>query len=309
VVLIAIFVIAIAAQPRVRPYWPLLVLAAAAAALPFLLVDNRLRSQPLPLHVAHVGDGARLAVPSLRASAISLPKAAARGDENDDAVGLDVDEGYVAIADGASSSFRAAEWARLLCATFVEQRALDELPSSSWLAKANAAFRESGRTDGEQGMDWWSSEAAERGAHAAFVGLAVLREDERLRWRAAAVGDSVLVHLRTPAQGQPPIVTAFPLAHSAAFPQNPTLLSSAAVEPPAVAYIEGQAAIGDVWLLMTDELARWALRGDERGEPRWVLLTRGTPAELADVVAAARAANAVADDDMTVVRCEVVDGG
>ena len=60
---------------------------------------------------------------------------------------------------------------------------------------------------------------------------------------------------------------------------------------------------------MTDELAHWALREDERGEPAWALLSRGTQAELADVVAAARAANAVADDDMTVVRCEVVHAG
>ena len=72
---------------------------------------------------------------------------------------------------------------------------------------------------------------AERGRTRLSSVLAVLREDERLSWRATAVGDSILVHLRAPAEGQPPIVTAFPLAHSAAFPQNPTLLSSAATEP------------------------------------------------------------------------------
>ena len=37
-----------------------------------------------------------------------------------------------------------------------------------------------------------------------------------------------------------------------------------------------------------------------------VLLARGTKADLAEVVAAARASNAVADDHMTVVRCEPV---
>lgn len=307
---VCVFVITVVASSRVRPYWPILVLAAVAAALPFLIRDSPMgRQRPLPLHRAYATDGATSAVPSLRASAISLPKSTAAVGENDDAFGVDLDSGYVAVADGASSSFRAAEWARQLCAAFIHQRSLAAMPSTSWITKATASFRESAQQIAGEDADWWSSEAAGRGAHAAFVGMAILREEERLSWRATAVGDSVLVHLRAPAAGQTPIVTSFPLTHSAAFPQNPTLLSSVAERQPPVTYIDGASQIGDVFLLMTDELARWALRRHEEGEPAWTLLAHGTEAKLADVVAAARATHTVADDDMTIVRCEVVDAG
>ena len=84
------------------------------------------------------------------------------------------------------------------------------------------------------------------------------------------------------------------------------LLSSVADGPPPVGYLEGTAAPGDVWLLMSDELARWALRGHEAGDPQWSLLATGGEPEIVAAVRAARAAGEMADDDLTVVRCELV---
>ncbi len=309
-VAVGLFVVLVTRSATVRAYWPLLLLSAAAAAAPFLFRDASAPARrPLPLRPPDAEDdavGTFETAPSLLASAISLPKAGAVGGENDDAYGIDADAGYVAIADGASSSFRAGEWATALCTAFLEQRPLGGGASSSWITKAAIGFR---AAPGPEGAGWWNADAAERGAHAAFVGLAVLRHEQGLRWRATAVGDSVLVHVRPAPAGQAPIVTAFPIAHSAAFPQNPPLLSSVADTPPPVSSIEGSAAYGDVWLLMTDELARWALRRFEAGEPAWERLARGTEADVAAMVAEARATQVVADDDMTVVRCEVVEAG
>lgn len=69
------------------------------------------------------------------------------------------------------------------------------------------------------------------------------------------------------------------------------------------------AAVGDVWLLMTDELARWALRRHEAGDAVWTDLAGGSEADVRDLVTRARADEDVADDDMTVVRCEAVATG
>ncbi|MGD9527077.1 hypothetical protein [Pseudonocardia sp.] len=307
--LVGVFVALVVASPVLGRYWPLLLLS-TIAALPFL---QRERQDPrlLPLRSPAVDDGDRadlagrdlLVGPALRASAVSLPKVAAVKGENEDAYRIDTERGHLAVADGASSSFRAAEWARMLCATFVEEEPLRRARSDSWIAQATAAFR-----DGtQQPSEWWSTEAAHRGAHAAFVGLGVIQGERDLVWRATAIGDCVLVHLRTAADGREPVVTAFPIAHSAAFPVNPMLLSSVADGPPPVGYIEGTAALGDVWLLMSDELARWALRGHEAGDPLWSLLSRGGEPEIAAAARTARAAGVMADDDLTVVRCELVE--
>lgn len=301
--LIVLFVVLITASSTLRHYWPLLVLSAAVAAAPFLL-----RSPPP--HVAtplrpHVPDSAadeRVDAVAMVASAITMSKASAAPDENEDAHGIDPEGGYVAIADGASSSFGAAEWARTLCGTFLRRRPLDVMPSQAWISEATSVFRQPQFDDEE----WFVAEAAQRGAHAAFAGVGVLRQEERLRWRAVAVGDCVVIHLRTSAEGDLPIVTAFPIAHSAAFPARPVLLSSAADGHPPVCYIAGSASIGDIWLLMTDELARFALRRHESGDSLWAFLARGSEAEIRSLVASARASGAVADDDMTLVRCEAV---
>jgi hypothetical protein len=76
-----------------------------------------------------------------------------------------------------------------------------------------------------------------------------------------------------------------------------------------VHYLVGSASLGDTWLLMTDELARWTLRRHEASDPPWDLLTRGSASEIRAAISAARAAQVVANDDMTVLRCTVVATG
>ncbi|MDN5860068.1 MAG: protein phosphatase 2C domain-containing protein [Pseudonocardia sp.] len=304
--LVVVLLALLAASPVLRHYWPLPILSAVVVALPVLVRDAGVpRSRPLPVHTGPKPTDEATIIPALRASAISLPKAAAVGGENDDAFGIDTSLGCAAVADGASSSYRAGDWARALCGTFIEEPSLPALPTVPWTERARSAFG----SRAVAAADWWTSDAAHRGAHAAFVGLTVVRRDERIRWRATAVGDCVLVHLRQEFGNTSPIVTAFPIAHSTAFPANPVLLSSEAEGDPPIAFIEGPAQIGDVWLLMSDELARWTLRRYEAGEPPWELLANGSASDVASAVRAARDAREVADDDMTIVRCEAVAAG
>ncbi|MGI5126004.1 hypothetical protein ACQEVB_04225 [Pseudonocardia sp. CA-107938] len=298
VVLVVVFVALVTVSATLRQYWPFLVLSALVAAVPFLLRSPAPARRPLPV-VAGTAAAEQVGEVALRASAVSVPKISATGGENEDAYAVDADAGYAAVADGASASFGAADWARTLCETFVAQRPLDGPASASWIGAATSAFV---RPTGD-GADWWSADAARRGAHAAFVGLAVLRAEQGLVWRATAVGDCVLVHLRPDGDG-PPIVTAFPVDHSASFPQNPVLLSSEGDGRPPVRSIDGTAAAGDAWLLMSDELARWALRRYEVGEPVWDVLVGGSAAQVRALIGRARSEQGVADDDMTVVRCQ-----
>jgi hypothetical protein len=308
---VVVFVVLITVSATLRQYWPFLVLSAVVAAIPFLLHPPASRRRhPLPVATGSVAATAavqRRGEVGLRASAVSVPKASAAGSENEDAYAIDADAGYAAVADGASASFRAGDWAQALCASFLAHRPLDGPTSAAWIGAAATAFGRVASSADPGGSDWWSADAARRGAHAAFVGLAVLRAEHGLVWRATAVGDCVLVHLRPDGDG-PPIVTAFPVDHSASFPQNPVLLSSEGTGVPPVRSIDGTASAGDAWLLMSDEIARWALRRDEGGEPVWAVLARGSDAQVRDLIGRARAEAGVADDDMTVVRCEAVAG-
>jgi hypothetical protein len=311
IVVVVVFAVLITVNATLRQYWPFLLLSAAAAAIPFLLRSPAAeRRRPLPVtEQPGASTPADLAAAvALRASAVTAAKASAVGGENEDACAFDEDTGYVAVADGASSSFRAGDWARTLCDAFVAGRPLDGAGSTSWIGAATEAFGRLTSSGDQGGADWWSADAAQRGAHAAFVGLAVLHDGHGLVWRATAVGDCVLVHLRPDGDG-PPIVTAFPIDHSASFPQNPALLSSAVDGRPPVRSIDGAAALGDAWLLMTDELARWALRCHEGGEPVWATLAGGSDADVRALIRRARATAGVADDDMTVVRCAAVSAG
>ena len=309
-VLVAVFVVLVTVSATLRQYWPFLLLSAAVAAIPFLLRSAAPeRRRPLAAATTSASVVAeRSGEVALRASAVSVPKASAAAGENEDSYAIDADTGYAAVADGASASFRAADWARELCGSFLAHRPLDGPASPSWIDAASAAFGRAASSGDPGATDWWSADASRRGAHAAFVGLAVQRVEQGLVWRATAVGDCVLVHLRPDGDG-PPIVTAFPIDHSASFPQNPVLLSSAADRHPAVRSIDGAAAVGDAWLLMSDELARWALRRHEGGEPVWADLARGSDAQVRALIGRARSDAGVADDDMTVVRCEVVPAG
>jgi len=304
ILLVAVFIVLVVSSPVLRHYWPLLVLSATAAALPFLLLRETAAAPQRALSIEDVAPSDNASVgAAMSASGVSMPKAAAADGENDDAFGIDTEFGCIAVADGASSSYRAGEWAQMLCELFLKHRPLRAMASASWVMRATAEFQ----ARDHQTAEWWSNEAAHRGAHAAFVGLAIVRSTEQLTWRATAVGDCVLVHIR--AAAGTPIVTPFPIAHSASFPSNPPLLSSAVETVPPVAYIEGTAQLGDVWLLMTDEIARWALRRHESGDPAWSVLVSGTDADIAAAVTGARIAGDVADDDMTVVRCQLVESG
>jgi hypothetical protein len=146
----------------------------------------------------------------------------------------------------------------------------------------------------------------EQGSFATLLGLE-LRRPRRATgwaWRAVAVGDSCLVHVRG---GE--VESAFPLATPGAFGNRPPLVpSSADGRCPRPEWLAGRARPGDLFLLATDaaaarlldpaalspalEAARESLRGRD-------------PAPL---VGWSRELQATANDDVSVVAIRLPDG-
>lgn len=221
-----------------------------------------------------------------------LPKKGASNSEYEDAFspevlpGTEVNQEYlsVAIADGATETSFSREWANDLVAAYTRK------PNSFYPYRKNKPLsvlvRELGaHLNGriEQSLKapdvpWYAEQKAQQGAFAALLGLTVWENGrdstDRGTWRAVAIGDCCLFHVR-----HRELLTAFPLTKAAQFNNRPCLLSSRADGNGELSqhhlHQSGQWQEGDELFLMTDALACWFLQ-------RWEL--RSDPLELLDHV-------------------------
>jgi hypothetical protein len=232
----------------------------------------------------------------LRWHAFHLPKRGNSEQEYEDAFAASAERARFAVADGASESSFAGEWARLLAQGFVAgaRRPWDDV---AWIE----SLRERWKTEvGRKPLPWYAEMKREQGAFATFLGLALRRPD---LWRAVAVGDCCMVQVRA---GE--LVTSFPLASSEEFGNRPALIGSRGgrATPQQKA---GRWLPGDLFLLMTDALAQWCLREHERGQQPWSLfrplLEQDEPAAcFASLVAEMREHYELKNDDVTLLLAE-----
>src|SRR5262249_36881311 len=122
--------------------------------------------------------------------AFACPKQGNAVQEYEDYCGGDPRNGRFAIADGASESSFARAWARLLVKKFLREPVLEADQWAAWLAPLQEEW---GRGLSGLALPWFAKEKAELGAFATFLGLLVQPD---WTWRAVAVGDSCLFHVR-----------------------------------------------------------------------------------------------------------------
>jgi hypothetical protein len=214
-----------------------------------------------------------------------------------------------AVADGTSTTSFSGIWAQQLVLSFASGRLEGGvLPTSlrplqgRWLRKAQARLR--GRA-----LSWYADAKLKQGAASTLLGLDLRAAEPKqttCRWRVMAVGDSCLAHVR-----QDRLLEFFPFARVEDFTNHPDLISTRAdaVERFDVKIREGEAAAGDSFYLMTDALAKWFLKETDNGEKPWEVL-RGFEAypegqAFSDWVRDRRQADAMDDDDVTVLRLDL----
>jgi hypothetical protein len=228
--------------------------------------------------------------PGLRCRAFALGKDLNFSDETDDAFAVNTAAGRFAIADGASTSAFAAAWARILATTFVENRNR----WSVWLPLARDRWEQECRRDE---MPWYLQEQFADGALATLTGV-VFRG--KRRWRAAAVGDSCLFHVR-----RERVCRVFPIRAYSDFNQTPALLCSRAEAPgrqTSRLRIEGDWLQGDLMLLATDALSQWFLGQVEDGKEPWrELVALERQDAFTAWISEHRRSNSIRPDDVTVL--------
>jgi hypothetical protein len=162
---------------------------------------------------------------SVRLDVHAFALARSPGERSEDAWAVDVDEGRLAVADGASSAWRAGDWAAALVDAWIagppgRPRAGGRVAGFlRWLDTVREGF--DAPTDGAE-RAWFAEAAAARGAHAALLGVRVTGlGGRRPRLVATAVGDVCLMVVR---DGM--LDVALPLDDPDAFGTRPSLVSS-----------------------------------------------------------------------------------
>lgn len=225
--------------------------------------------------------------------------AKAQGELSEDAFAGHLRTASVALADGASTSWQAGEWALQLCGAWVGQDGawgLDE--HETCVAAVQRSFQDPGHTQQAGPNQWFADEVARRGAFAAFLGVSFdISAGQSVTYRALSVGDVCLLHYRN---GM--LVASFPITSSDELNSQPELIGSSLgrqTTPPKES--SGEMELGDVLVLATDGVAGYLLGEDASGEGLRAL-TYGSVADLTAALGTARATGAMVDDDYTLVR-------
>jgi hypothetical protein len=238
------------------------------------------------------------AVPRPRWWAFALPKDGHSLEEYEDAFA--VKRGRCAIADGASESSFAAEWARLLVEGFISSR--EDPLRLAWLNPLRQRWAD--QVDALE-LEWFGEEKRRQGAFATFLGVIFKKPQPGNEgpWKAIALGDSCLFQVR-----QDRLIAAFPVSRSGDFSIRPAMLGSRGVRDQdafsQARFQTGAWQSGDRFFVMTDALAEWFLRRHERLRRPWRALARGLAAPtgvLKRFVEQLRSDNQIRNDDVTLL--------
>lgn len=198
----------------------------------------------------------------------------------------------VVLLDGATESFAARRWARLLAASWASG-ALD------WLAAAQSEYAGSL----EQGSFTWAQEAAaERGS---FATIAAVRGTAR-GMEATCVGDTCVLVIAGDR-----VVVSYPLTNADEFTSAPEALPSdpAGLDAALMLLRDRRRLLPvhspglEAWMA-TDAVAAWLLDGDDHARCTRVRAVQAITSddEFAALVARERAAGLMRADDSTIVR-------
>jgi hypothetical protein len=221
-----------------------------------------------------------------------VPKDGHAAAECEDAVGGHPATRRFAIADGASESYAAGEWARLLVDAYLATG-----PAGNWLAAPQAVWK---KIAVGSAVSWYAEEKFTRGGHATFLGVTVQLAETSGEWAGIAFGDACLFEMSHGA-----LLSTFPLSRSSQFNSSPSLVSSRGGQP---AWAEGGGTLqaGDVLLLATDALAQFLFESEEEGNFAGRDLAKLEHADdFALWVAAQRASGRLRNDDVAIGILEI----
>ncbi len=178
----------------------------------------------------------------------------------------------LAVADGATESSFASDWAKMLTRAFVKDpftsietlQARTEILSQKWHSVVN-----------RRPLPWFAEEKVRLGAFSTLLGVTITSysngSSQSGIWSAIAVGDSCLFQIRND-----DLLRSFPISNVDEFGCSPTLLSTNLSRNSQlwerVKCHTAEWMSGDYLLLTTDALARWFLFQHQNNKKPWNIL-------------------------------------
>ena len=221
-------------------------------------------------------------------------------DSNEDASLFLGDGGRAAVFDGATESFAARRWARLVASCWRED-------ADDFMARAQAGYAY-GTPD--TALSWAQEEASQRGSFTTIAAIQTVPGG----LRTTIVGDSSVLFLN-----RDEIVESFPYATAEEFGSTPLALGSESASlGPCIEVLHRStwllrvdtSVVTDV-LLVTDAVAAWLLVGNPAARIDRVraLRTISTPEQWRDLVHGERASRQMKTDDSTVILMSIDERG
>lgn len=211
-----------------------------------------------------------------------------------------------AMADGATEGFGSTRWAMRLVEGFVGTDVeLTERSLLGWASRAQDEWRHDPLLSGASGVELFKLDSV--GSFATFLGCEFTGLGDGLpRWRAVALGDTVLFHVR-----HNRLIAQFPPIQEDDFGVNPAGVPTVPAALPEVIgqmlFGGGDLAPGDLVYLATDALAHWMLRECRDSEKElWSLLAGlDHPRRFRSFVDDRRETREMTNDDVTLMRISV----
>jgi hypothetical protein len=217
-----------------------------------------------------------------------------------------------AVADGATETYESRRWVDQLIGSFMSP---DQVGGASWpeleqgsMSAWFKAMQEQWEAAPPASTDYIELMKIRQGTLATFVGghIAGLGTPAPV-WRAVALGDSVLFHVR---DGR--LVDHFPRMKSRDFASAPdgisTLPDRLGRMTEQLGFQQGQLAPGDMIFVATDAFAKWMITCVENGDRTlWPLLGElAHPVVFTQLVTERRRDMTMKDDDVTLMRIRLL---
>ena len=165
-----------------------------------------------------------------------------------------------AVADGATESPYARQWANILCSAYINGEISNEI-NENILYKIRRQWSDSLP---KVEVPWYIEAKIEQGAYAAFVGLQIEYDCQTHIGKASllAIGDCCIMHVHKTK------LRSFPLKRSDKFNSRPMLIGTLnqKLDTSIIRNKVWTCRDGDIFLLMSDALACWFLKMYESGE-------------------------------------------
>lgn len=229
-------------------------------------------------------------------------------EQNEDALRIDAGRAMAAVADGVTSGIFSGLWARILVdAVIADAPDVQNRESfGRWLTLRRELWASQIRVGR---LSWFQKAKLREGAFSTLLWIRFVPDPDNLLTSAAclqacAVGDSCLFHVRA---GQ--TLAAFPLQRSAEFDANPIVVGSVDRNHDDLLQfktLDVPILPGDLLVLCTDALARWALESQESGsQPAWESYWNMPPEAWREEILGLRDRGAIRYDDTTLALLRV----